>query len=432
MESGLEFSDFYDFLSVELNVSRSEVNSMMRSSTKHEILNNLKKTSPKLFSMDISLVTDVKDHNGNILLNKDADFINYLPSLIEWRMKNNDANLDTFALKPTSLVIGYYKEKVMNNVYHLLDRLTRQRLNPFSHIFEKLEDDESLQKIKANFLGIIEDVMRSPAGLSNMVRIAGRPNGSNSMLESSVNSAFICMAVMQIMTQFDSGQKGKIQDVGLAAIFQNISIMDGFYTDIEIRGHAERSAAIADQMNLPEEVVDAILLHHHYEDGGGILPVFADKDVEMSDILRVLISVNLFIDSVITQNSNPTEFEIYKIMWLVARNGYIDPLVVKILRELFLDPEKDALLSSLFMIASKCPNALIWHIKGDTPPTKFICQKNHCKHISRTMTIIPQDVNIYHNDRIIGKVGKGTYYSCNMLEELKRKVMKVISQRRDH
>lgn len=424
VDKGLEFKDFYDFLSMELNTGRSNIESMILTSDKKNIINELKKSSPKLFEMEIDLLTDIKDSYNNVLLHKSVEFINYLPSLIEWRIKNPDSKLLSFSLKASPILIEYYKDKIIKNMTNMLEKLKNYKHNKFSSVYEKISEDESIIEIEKTFLSIVDNIMDTPQGISSMLRIAGNSNSNSYMLEHGINASFISMSVMNLFAEVDSLQKMKVLNMGYIALFQNISMMDGYYSQIDVKRHAQLSAVIANNLMLPAEVIDTILNHHSYEDENGILPVFKRRSVDLSEYMRVLLSVNLFMDTVSTMNLDCSGMEINKVMWFLARSGYTQISIVKIFAELFLPTKDFEVLATNYMIAGKCPNdPIIWNLKGGVAPTKFLCQKEDCKYLSNAITIMPQDINFYHNDKRLDFVKKGTYYSCKMMDDLKKKYL---------
>ena len=80
-------------------------------------------------------------------------------------------------------------------------------------------------------------------------------------------------------------------------------------------------------------------------------------------------------------------------------------------------------LARYLKIIHKCDTTpVIWNMKGNTIPSKFLCNVEDCKSLSTQATIISNDIIYKHRNRDIVYVKKGVYYTCGKLENLKNKI----------
>ncbi len=418
-EQGIYFDDFFDFFSVELNCSKYEVKNIFRNNTKNKIMEIFKKSSPSFFYNDVRLNKPIKDSQGNVLLYEDVEFTSYLPSIVDWIIKNPEKNISAFEFQATDSLIKYYKGQILTHIRNLISNLKNPKNNKYFPVLNKCEAIESLRYIESAVENLIGHVLDKPQGINLMIKSITVRVDKSSPLEYSINCAFIAMAIMQMITN----DKKKVENIGFAALFQNISDMTNWEYD---KVHPVVSSKIAEELYLPEEVVFTILNHHSLEDEDGILPVF-NKKKKLPDLLVVLSNVNLFMDVCNFYNLNCDELEIIKVLWVAANNGFASSDVVRTVAELFLDKSSYKYLINHLKILKKCEyHPVLWNIKGNTIPSKFICQKESCKDITTHTTIITKDITYYHRNRVIVSINKGTYYSCGKLEVLKKHIKELI------
>jgi hypothetical protein len=422
-EQGIYFYDLFDFFAIELNCSKKEIINLFNNNSKKTILEIFKKETPNFFYNDVRLHKPIKDSQGNILLYEDVEFTSYLSSLIDWTIKNPEKEIGPLEFQPTDSLVRHYKNKILSYFDSLISSLKNSRKNKYSAVFEKCDEIPNLQHIGSTLMGLIENVLKKPKGINVLIKAISKPNKSNP-LEHTVNCAFICMAVMQTLHKRNS--KLKIKYLGYSALFQNISDISNWNYD---NTHPVVSAKIAEELDLPEQVIQTILNHHSLEDEKGILPVFNSKDKKIPEILTVLTNVNLFMDICDTTNLNCNELEIIKILWIASKNNFMNTNIVKAIAEIFLDTNSYKLLINHLKISEKCPESpLIWNIKGNNVPAKFICKKTQCKHLSNQTTIITKNIQYKHRERTIVFINKGVYYSCIKLDILKKNVMELIGK----
>ena len=423
---GIYFVDFLDFLSIELQISRPEVQNIIRNNKKDAILTLFKKSSPNFFYNDVRLNKPILDSHGNILLHKDVEFLSYIPSLVDWVIKNPDKRIGPFEFQSTDSLINYYKGKILVYFDNLIEKLKKPQHNKYSYIITKCGLDKNLKEIESSVLNLIENVIEKPLGINLIINTIAKQNVKTNPLEYAINNAFIAMAIMKSSYTDTKNYKSKLKLIGMSALFQNISDIHNIGYDIE---HPIASAKIAEELGLAEQIVDTICNHHMLEDEDGVLKVFNTSMKNIPQAIIILTNVNLFMDICSSLNSRCNDLEVFKVFWVASANGYADHKIADILTKLFLEDDEYKKFARHLKIIHKCDiTPIIWSMKGNTVPTKFLCNVSDCKSLSTQATIISNDIIYKHRNREIVFIKKGVYYTCSKLENLKKNICQISSK----
>lgn len=425
----IEHANIFELLSLDTSLPEEILVQKLHSMGKRGFMDFLGKNGLSITKTAMSFGSEIKDANGNVLINKDVPVSKYLDALLE--RYYNDTKFRTSAIKIacTSDVMSYYRGKSIERVATILDDFIFSQ-DKYTDFYTKVRSNTSEVNALDVFNKSIEYMLTGPDGIKAMVNIFKNTGTTRELLTDNINSAFISLHIApfcrQSLARDESG--GILVKIALTSILQDIaSLMDCR----ENRDCIERSAMIAKSLVNDETIEEAIRVKHCF-DKENTVPIFCDTVNKNNLFLRILVTVNQFIEIVKINKTDPGNLEVHKFMYELAELGYADKDVTAYLSKLFLPAVKHLVLQYAYTIKNSCSsNPIIWSTIGDMLPVKFLCPKPDCMHSGQHKTYIPDDVKIEADEIYETRINAGMYNTCKLLTDKLQIYYKSIVQKNE-
>ena len=253
---------------------------------------------------------------------------------------------------------------------------------------------------------------------------------NRAVLEASVNTARVALAVLGEYRRFPSGEERQsaFQELATAALLQDVSRMEE--PDTPPEEHADRSRQRVLDLGLGMAVATLVRDHHKTKTPSGE-PVLQSK-MTVGELARVLVVANCFF-SLAGQRAKGGGFEAIKGLNHLAAGGFVDKGAADVLSRLFLPKEKSMILSRASKLAAHCPQGptvpVLWPVTGDLVPSVFICNREDCEEQSTQASYIAQNIPFELDGEEITTIRKGNYYLCPNLSDQLKELYHLFAQR---
>ena len=313
----------------------------------------------------------------------------------------------------TDKVNLYLKRKIMHHVESIKENFLKS--SDFGSIIETAQNKEDLKEILNSLGEIVDKYLTMPEIISALLKaIKSRPR--HSVLEQSVNAAFIAMFTFKNRkgaSPYLEDNRAYLIEIGSAALFRDIGriVHADQYPGMETTAHPVKSAELAEALGLNPDVIYAILYHH---------AILAADQLQSppSDLARlykdIIVVIDLFIS--LTSEKKYKENEVVLGLYNLARNGYLDQPTVRALGDMYIGKDKSRLIADgIRLIGEACRNpgkeAYVWNPSAPVPYS-IICAHQTCPEIG-TFTV--EAHKTIESELSMGMVPAGKYRHCKKL-----------------
>ena len=425
----IEHGSIFELLSLDTSISEESLKEKLISMGRKSFMDFMIKNGLSIHNTGISLGGEIRDAGGSVLINTGVPVAKYLESLLE--RYYNDVKFRTSPIKIacTDDVLNFYREKSIERVSSIMA----------DHIYPQSEYCDFYNKVKAKeteidsldvFNRSIEYMLTNPDGIKAMVNIFKNSDTQKELLTDNINSLFISLNIApfcrQSLIRDESG--GILVKIALTSLLQDIASL----MNCKTHNCVEQSAMIAKSLINDDVIEEAIRVKHCFDKESNV-PIFSDSINKSNLFLRILITVNQFIEIVKINKTDPSNLEVHKFMYELAELGYADKEVTVYLSRLFLPQVKHLVLQYAYTIKNSCSsNPIIWSTIGDMLPVKFLCSKESCVHSGQHKTYIPDDVKIEADEIYETRINAGMYHTCKLLSDKLQDYFKSISQKSEN
>ncbi|NTW37603.1 MAG: hypothetical protein HGB17_16125, partial [Syntrophobacteraceae bacterium] len=346
----------------------------------------------------------------------------YLKRLVEKQIQSADSAIGPISVELTSGVLFHYREKITRKMEALLSEVRKSMAGGVGGIHRLVAGSPELRCVQEYFEEIVASLLGNRHMLQEIVQAFSGGEGAAG-LKNGINAALVAMAVLSLYPRPRSPEEKKSQllEVGMAAVFQDISLLAE--PDTPDEKHCELSAQIAAQRGATKGVVELVRLHHTVRTPEG-LPILQDPDA-LGEQAKVLVAINVFLNMVHQDRSGST-VEFMKRLSHLSAGKYIDNTAVSILRRMCLPNLKASLLEGATSIGKGClqgdSSAILWPIAGDRIPSVFICKNTSCNHRTSQTIFLSRNLPFIVDGRLIDMIDKGDYQVCSLLSVELRKL----------
>ncbi|MCD8553170.1 hypothetical protein [Seleniivibrio sp.] len=416
----ISHANVFEMLAADLDLSEGTLRDRLTVQGASEFVKYLKYHNISIFTHNVPMANELRDMGGNILINKDVPVEKYIESLLERYVANPSFITSSFAVQVSDEVLELYRLKVEGRIERALDRV-KNAGGKFKAFHEYVDHKTKIGKSLESFLA---KVMDNAKGITVLLKMARNIDGHMNMFSNSVYTTFLGLIIASMHLNRLSSVTDKeyfMHNMTFTTFMQYSGIFTGYAmedSDASLKSH--QSAQIASELCRDPQVYRAILHRYSYRDDNEI-PVFNIQENAENPFMRILMTVNLFVDIVKKNKYTTGSIEVHKVMYELAYAGYADIDSVKLLGRLFLPMKKQQLLEYAFKLRQACPQKpLVWGITGDMMPVRLICDKE-CAYSGLHKTFIPEKQSISTDEGDFG-VGNaaGIYYPCEFLTEKMR------------
>ncbi|TCK60796.1 hypothetical protein [Seleniivibrio woodruffii] len=423
----IEHNNIFELIALDTGLSEDELPTRLRSMGRRSFVEYTSKNGLSLLKNPMSFGSEVTDPTGKILINSGVPVGKYFEALLDRYVNDDRFHTSPIKIECTSDVLNYYRSKSYERVGMILNDFVFTQ-DKFATFYSKIKENKFDIKAMDVFNRAIDHMLSSPDGIMAMVKLFKNATEKRELITDNINSAFISLVLSpfarhNILTD-DSG--GFLMKIALTSIMQNIAeLMDCGYNPDCI----DRSAKIAKSLINDDTVEEAIRMKT-YADGDKSVPIFFDQVNRKNFFLRLLVTVNLFVELVKINKTDPANLEVHKSLYELAELGYADREMVSFIGKLFLPAVKSLVLEYAYKIKNSCgADPIIWSTIGDMLPVKFLCPKAECLHTGQHKTFIPEDVKIEADSVYQTRINAGMYHTCKLLTEKLQDYYKTVSQR---
>lgn len=322
-------------------------------------------------------------------------------------------------IKPNSELNNYLKTKIGSG----LEKISKQirKSEKLFALFQRAERDENLRHLINNLYIALQSYLSSPDVIAALWSSL-RDNRKTAIIEYSVNAALLSMITSfgyfkLIKEHKTSMQRRKIINIGLSALFQDISIIVNAGGDLpDEKDHETESAKIAKKIGLSEDSIKAILNHHRVLDDAGN-PILLKKTPKIDE--RILVCVNYFLRCIQKNHFDLSIDEAIYILNYYARRHFFDQQVLIALGNMGLGGMKSRIISMSADIVQKCDQGeipYVWDINAAVP-NRIICRNNSCRHTGVEQVKLYKSVLFETPDQRFD-IRAGTYHHCTKLTSI--------------
>jgi hypothetical protein len=413
-------SNVFEMLAADLDMSEGALRDRLTAQGAPEFVKYLKYHNISIFNHNVPMASELRDMGGNILINKDVPVEKYIESLLERYVVNPAFMTTSFSVQVSDEVLELYRLRVEGRIDRALEKV-RNSGGKFKAFHEYVDGKT---KVGKSLEGFLAKVMDSAKGIAVMLKMVRNIDSHMNMFSNSVYTTFLGLIISSMHLNRLSDLTDKeyfIHNMTFTTFMQYSGIFSGYAmedSDAALKSH--QSAQIAAELCRDPQVYRAVLNRYSYKDENDI-PVFNIQENAENPFMRILMTVNLFVDIVKKNKYTTGSIEIHKIMYELAYAGYADIDSVKLLGRLFLPAMKQQLLEYAFKLRQACPQKpLVWGITGDMMPVRLICDKE-CAYSGLHKTFIPERQSIVTDEGDFG-VGNaaGIYYPCEFLTDKMR------------
>lgn len=423
----IEHADIFELLSLDTGMSEEVLKEKLAKLGRKSFLGFAEENGMTLHKTGISFGNEVKDNNGNILINKDVPVGKYLDSLLERYTKDTKFSTSPVHIACTSEILTYYREKSVGRVDNILNT-TIYTQDKYTEFYNKIRSKETEVNARDVFDRAIIHMLSGSAGIGTMVKIFKNADSKRDLLTDCINSSFISICIAPYCRQnlINSDSGGVLVKIALTSMLQDIADLMNCGKN---KNCIERSAKIAKSLLNDDIIEEAISVKHCYDRENSV-PVFNDSQNRNNLYLRILLTVNRFIEIIKINKTDPANLEVHKFMYELSELGYVDKDVTAYLSKLFLPAVKYLVLQYAYTIKNTCSaDPIIWSTIGDMLPVKFLCPKPDCVNAGQHKTYIPDDVKIKAEDICETRINAGMYNTCRLLTDKLQDYFKSISQK---
>ncbi|MCD8553316.1 hypothetical protein [Seleniivibrio sp.] len=423
----IEHNNIFELISLDTGISESDLITKLRSMGRRSFLDYAAKNGLTLIGTSMPFGSEVFDPNGKILINSGVPIGKYLDALLDRYVNDDRFQTSSISIKCTSDVLSYYRSKTYERIEMILNDFIFSQ-NQYSSFYDKIKENMLEVKALDVFNRAVDHMLASSDGITAMVKIFKNATDKRELITDNFNSAFISLALTPFSRNILIGDEsgGFLTKIALTSILQNIAQLMDCDNNQDCM---ERSAQIAKSLINDDSVEDAIRIKT-YADGDKSVPIFADQINRKNFFLRMLITVNLFVELVKINKTDPHNLEVHKSLYELAELGYADKEMVSFISKLFLPAVKSLVLEYAYKIKNSCgADPVIWSTIGDMLPVKFLCPKPNCLHAGQHKTFIPEDVKIEADNVYQTRINAGMYHTCKMLTDKLQDYFKSVSQK---
>jgi hypothetical protein len=423
----IDHNNIFELISLDTGLSENDLQTKLRSMGRRSFVDYATKNGLTLVSTSMPFGAEVKDPNGKVLINAGVPVGKYFEVLLDRYVNDDRFHTSTISIECTSDVLNYYRTKTYERIGTILNDFIFSQ-DKYSTFYSRIKENKFDIKAVDVFNRAIDHVLASPDGIMAMVKIFKNSTEKRELITDNFNSAFISLALAPFSRNMLIGDEsgGFLSKIALTSILQNIAeLMDcGQNSDC-----IERSASIAKTLINDDSVEEAIRMKT-YADGDKSVPIFTDQINRKNYFLRMLVTVNLFVELVKINKTDPHNLEVHKSLYELAELGYADKEMVTFISKLFLPAVKSLVLEYAYKIKNSCgADPVIWSTIGDMLPVKFLCPKPDCLHAGQHKTFIPEDVKIEADNVYQTRISAGMYTTCKMLTDKLQEYYKSVSQK---
>ena len=413
-------ANIFEMLAADLDLSENTLRDKLMAQGASEFVKYLRLNSVCMFTHTLPMASELRDMGGNILINKDIPIDKYIESLLERYVVNPGFMTTSVSVQASDEVLELYRLRVNARLERSIERV-KNGGGKFKSFHEYVDQKTGISR---NFSGFVDRLLDNAKGISVMLKMVRNLDSHMEMFSNTVHTTFLGMIVasMYMSRAENLGEKDYfLHNMTFTTFMQYSGIFSGYaLEDSEPALKCHQSAQIAAGLCRDPQVYKAILHRYSYRDSDGTA-VFNIPENSSNPFLRILMTVNLFVDIVKKNRYTAGSIEVHKVMYELAYSGYADIEIVKLLCRLFLPAMKQQLLEYAFKLRQACPKRpLVWGITGDGMPVRLICDKE-CAYAGLHKTFIPAN-QILHTDEGDFQTGAiaGIYYPCEFLTDKMR------------
>ncbi|WP_303850516.1 hypothetical protein [Seleniivibrio woodruffii] len=422
----IEHNNIFELISLDTGLSEDELPAKLRSMGRRSFIDYAVKNGFSLVGTSMPFGSEVRDPNGKVLINSGVPIGKYFEALLDRYVNDDRFNTSTITIECTSDVLNYYRSKTYERIGMILNDFIFSQ-DKYSSFYTKIKENMFDVKAIDVFNRAVDHMLASPDGITAMVKIFKNSVEKREMITDNFNSAFISLALApysrNLLISDESG--GFLMKIALTSILQNIAEL----MDCKNQDCTDRSAQIAKSLINDDSVEEAIRMKI-YADGDKSVPIFTDQVNRKNFFLRMLVTVNLFVELVKINKTDPHNLEVHKSLYELSELGYADKEMVTFISKLFLPAVKSLVLEYAYKIKNSCgADPVIWSTIGDMLPVKFLCPKPDCLHAGQHKTFIPEDVKIEADNVYQTRINAGMYHTCKLLTDKLQEYYKSVSQK---
>ncbi|PLX69734.1 MAG: hypothetical protein C0603_02020 [Denitrovibrio sp.] len=400
--TNITHNNVFEMLSVDMDIPQNEIKDILLSKGTDDFIHYIKNQDLWIHKTELILTKEVKDIHGKILINSGISINKYLVSLLERYVKDDKFTTSELSIECTDPVLSMYRDKSYKKINNIMD----------NYIYKEdtalllLEKDKN---IKTSFNNSVEQIISTPKGICTFLKMLENFKENKSSILNSLRSSLITLG----LASYSGNKNQESCDIlsvksGILCILQNISEVSGD----QLCGLS--SPDIVKMLVNDDAMEQALALYGNITDDAA--PIFSDAVNRHNYYLRILVTVNLFVELIAESNTDAHNLEVHKALHELAERRYADLEITTLLSKLFLPEVKHLILQEAYEIKKKCVNCpIIWSTVGDMLPVRFLCTTESCDYSGSHKTLISNDVIISAKGIQSTSVIEGLYYSCNML-----------------
>ncbi len=422
----IEHNNIFELISLDTGLSEDDLLARLRSMGRRSFIEYAARNGFSLVGTAMPFGSEVLDPNGKVLINSGVPIGKYLEALLDRYVNDDRFHTSSITIECTSDVLNYYRNKTYERIGMILNDFIFSQ-DKYNSFYTKIKENRFDVKAIDVFNRAIDHMLASPEGISAMVKIFKNSVEKRELITDNFNSAFISLALAPYSRNLLIGDEsgGFLMKIALTSILQNIAEL----MDCKNQDCIDRSAYIAKSLINDDSVEEAIRMKI-YADGDKSVPIFTDQVNRKNFFMRMLVTVNLFVELVKINKTDPHNLEVHKSLYELSELGYADKEMVTFISKLFLPAVKSLVLEYAYKIKNSCgADPVIWSTIGDMLPVKFLCPKPDCLHAGQHKTFIPEDVKIEADNVYQTRINAGMYHTCKMLTDKLQDYYKSVSQK---
>jgi hypothetical protein len=424
----IEHNNIFELISLDTGLSEDDLLARLRSMGRRSFIEYAAKNGFSLVGTAMPFGSEVRDPNGKVLINSGVPIGKYLEALLDRYVNDDRFHTSLITIECTADVLNYYRSKTYERIGMILNDFIFSQ-DKYNSFYTKIKENRFEVKAIDVFNRAVDHMLSSPDGISAMVKIFKNSIEKRELITDNFNSAFISLALTPYSRNLLIGDEsgGFLMKIALTSVLQNIAEL----MDCKNQDCIDRSAQIAKSLINDDSVEEAIRMKI-YADGDKSVPIFTDQVNRKNFFLRMLVTVNLFVELVKINKTDPHNLEVHKSLYELSELGYADKEMVTFISKLFLPAVKSLVLEYAYKIKNSCgADPVIWSTIGDMLPVKFLCPKPDCLHAGQHKTFIPEDVKIEADNVYQTRINAGMYHTCKLLTDKLQDYYKSVSQKNE-
>lgn len=408
--------NIFEYLSVDLDMDEEDLRNKLCDMGTEPFVEYLKNKDLSLFKTETVLSTELRDSKDHVLINKNIPLDKYLATLLDRYVLDSNFTTTPFSIQSSDEILMIYRDKATTKINNELAKAISVQ-GKYKRFYSKIAKGEI--KTRDEFDGFIRQMLSSIDGITYMLKMIKNIDFNKITFTKTVNSTFISLAVAMMHAGRSKGFNTRLllKNVSTVCFMQSSAVFTGrVEKEAELESICIQSANIAKAVHKDEAITEAIRDRHSYrtEDGD---PIFHKGNAGKNFLKDLVMTVNIFTDIVRNNQFSPESLEVHKAMFELAKHGYADAGIVRLIGELFLPKLKYQLLEYAFKIQDECPEKpIIWGVAGDMLPIRFICKRGDCEYSGLHKTLIPEDVIVKASEVLYEtKTKRGIYFTCEVL-----------------